>query len=100
MLYNILYVDSGNYTEIPPQIRTIDVNEVEYMKIKEVINSFNSSRMPYFYPQLHIYRCCESDMKQINDWIDEKREEVEVWIKRIEEREARREVRMRERIGF
>lgn len=89
MLYNIVLIDSRGYVETAPVIKTIDLTDEEYKKMKELVEDFEDTRMPYFYPQMYIYKINTSEFDEIKDFIEERKDEVVKWQVREEQRKER-----------
>jgi hypothetical protein len=90
MLYNIVFVDSGAYSEIPPEIKTLELTDDEFKDIKELVDDFNDERMPYFYPQMYIYKVVNEDINDVKDFIEEQKQNVIVWKEKEDKRQQRR----------
>ena len=89
MLYNIVYVDSGAYAEIPPIIHTIELNDEEYKIIKDLVKGFEKERKPYFYPQMYIFKVDNDTFNDGAGFISCKKQEIIEWKRKQEEREER-----------
>lgn len=90
MLYNIVYVDSGAFCEIPPIIHTIELNDEEFENMKKIVEDFEDERYPFFYPQMYIYKINSTTFSEINEFIFERFENMKVWKQKNEKKEETR----------
>lgn len=99
MLYNLIYVDCGNYTEIPPVIYTFELNDEEYETINDLVQEFESMRQPYFYPQMYLIKVVEETNKDEGVFfITDKENALIKWQERQKKREEELEKRREERL--
>lgn len=87
MLYNIVLIDSRVGGETPPEIKTLDLSEDEFKEMEKMVEDFETTRYPYFYPQMYIYKIEPEKKEDAMDWIEERKDEVIRWQKRHEERQ-------------
>lgn len=82
--YAIVYVDGGAYAEIPPQIQFVYLTKEEFKEMEEIVNDFEATRAPYFYPQMYLFKLHQSTLKETAKWISELKDEVIEWKKKKE----------------
>lgn len=79
MLYNIIFIDSRMYCEVEPVIKTLNLSEDEFKEMEKMVEDFETTRYPYFYPQMYIYKIEPEKKEDVIDWIEERKDEVIRW---------------------
>jgi len=83
--YLLIFIDSYSYSECPPQWKLLTLTQTEYNEVQEMVDDFNSTRQPYFYPQMYLYPIDNQDnYDDVKDWIQELKTDVIKWKQRKE----------------
>ena len=95
--YLIIFIDNYKYCECEPEWKILSLSDKEYKLLDDIVDDFEKTRQPFFFPQMYIYPIKNFDISNVKKWIEEKKNNVIKWREEQKASEERAAVRYKKR---